>query len=181
MNCSLIQGVKVTKESERLLIRNTWSVQALGGYVLILVGVGFFGCCGFMGLVPVEGKTPRDGAIGTVLADVGIPLAALGLLALPVRAFRHRRPFVFDRQADRFLDGGREICPLSDIRSISVDAQGFDPTEYVVRFVRADGRKLRTLEMRLDEFRQREDAARLAAVIADFLSIEVVGVGQGRG
>jgi hypothetical protein len=177
MNLSLIQGVKVTRESDRLLIRNTWSVQTLGGYVLLVVGVGFFGCCGFMGLVPVEGETPRDRTIGTALAVVGIPLATLCLLALPLRAISHRRPFIFDRQADRFLDGGQEVCRLSDIRSVSVDEQGSDPTEYVVRLVRADGRTLLTLEMRLDEFRQRGDADRLAALIVDFLSVGVAGVG----
>jgi hypothetical protein len=174
MNRSLIQGVQVTNEGDRLLIRNTWSVQTLGIYWHLVIGVGFFGCCGFMGLVPVEDETPRNRIIGTVLAVVGIPLATLGLLALPLNAFRHRRPFVFDRQADRFLDGGREVCPLSDIRSICVEEWGSEPIEYAVRFVLADGRKLFTLEMRIDEFRQRSDAERLAAEIADFLSVEAV-------
>jgi hypothetical protein len=71
------------------------------------------------------------------------------------------------------LDGSREVCSLSDIRSIRVDECGSDPTDYAVRFVRADGRILLALEWRIDEFRERGDAERLAAEIADFLSVEV--------
>jgi hypothetical protein len=180
MNCSLIRGVEVTKERDRLLIiRNTWSVQTLGGHLLLAIGLGFFGCCGFLGLAPVEGETPFHHLIGKVMAIVGIPIAALCLLALPLRTWRHRRPFVFDRQTGRFLDGRREVCSLSDIRFLHIDECGFDPTDYAVRLVLADGRKLLTLEQRIDEFRQRGDAERLAAEIAGFLSIEVTRAGNG--
>lgn len=181
MNRFLIRGVEVTKERDRLIIRNTWSVQTLGGHLLLAIGAGFFGCCGFLGLVPEEGESPWQRTIGTVMAVVGIPVAGLALLALPLRTLRHRRPFVLDRQADRFLDGGREVCSLGAIRSVSVDECGFDPTDYAVRFVLADGRKLLTLEHRIDEFRQRGDAERLAAEIAGFLSVDVAGEGDGRG
>jgi hypothetical protein len=179
MNRFLIRGVEVTQSGDRLTIRNTWSVQTLGGHLLLIFGVGFFGCCGFLGLAPVEDDSPRDRIIGNVLAVVGIPIGALCLLALPLRTWRHRRPFVLDRQADRFLDGRRPVCSLGDIRSISIDECGSDPTDYAVRFVLADGRKLFTLEDRIDDFRQRGDAECLAAEITAFLSGGIAGQGRG--
>jgi hypothetical protein len=179
MNRSRIRGIEVTKESDRLVIRNTWSVQTLGGHLLLVIGLGFFGCCGFMGLVPVEGESLSHRVIGTVLAAVGIPIAALCFLALPLHTIRHRRPFILDRQIDRFLDGRQEVCRLSDIRSLRIDECGYDPTDYAVRLVLADGRKLHTLEQRIDEFRQRAEAERLATEIADFLSVELAAEERG--
>jgi hypothetical protein len=175
MNRILIRGVQVTREKDRLVIRNSWSIQTLGSHLLLAIGAGLFGCFGFLGVVNVDGETRWDRIIGTVAALIGIPVASLALLAMPLRTMRHQRPFVLDRQADRFLDGGHEVCSLSDIRSVRVDECGFDPSDYAVRLILVDGRKLLTLEQRIDEFRQRADAERLAAAISDFLSVGATG------
>jgi hypothetical protein len=176
MNRSLIQGVEVTKQHDRLIIRNSWSPHSLGGHALLVVGVGFFGCSGFLGLVSVKGESSRDQVIGTVMAAVGIPLAILGVVALLLRTLRHCRPFVLDRKAGHFLDGRQKVCSLRDIRTVSVEECGSDPTEYVVRFVLADGSMLHTLEQRIDEFRSRKDPEHLVAEITDFLSVGVAEV-----
>ena len=177
MDRSLVQGIEVTKDGDQLVLRNTWAVATLGGHFLVLaIGVGFFGCCGFLGLAPADGETPRDRTIGTAMAVVGIPVAMLSLLALPLGLLRHRRPFTLDREADCLWDGGKEVCALSDIREVSVDEWGSDPTEYLVNFVLADGHKLLTLNSRINF--QQDSAERVAAEIADFLGIGVVGPGQ---
>jgi hypothetical protein len=180
MSRSLIRGIEVIREEDRLVLRNTWSIQTLGLQIVLVVGFGFFACCGFMGLVPVtEGppETPRDRLIGTVMAVIAIPLAALALLALPLSLLRHRRPFIFDRRTDRLLDGKREVCPLSSILGVSVEVFSADPpADYAVRIIRQDERRLHVLEGRLGEFPHRAHAERLAGEIGDFLGVEVVGV-----
>lgn len=182
MERSLIQGIEVLVGSDRLVLRNSWAVAALGRYFVLACGTFLFG--GFFVFVILfwlsgEPLTPTERYVGLTIAIVSGPLALLGLLGIGVHAFAHRKRFVFDKATNRFQYESKAICPLSNIARIRIERRGFDPTEYAIVLVQKDGQRLTTLDRRLDEFRTRDDAERLATAIAGFLGIEVDGIDRG--
>ena len=182
MTRSLIQGIEVTRDGDRLIVRNTWGRATLSVHLHLAFGFAF---CGGFGLMVgfVRDDFPESivqRAIRIGAPTCGIPLAILSLAALLHRTLRHRRPYILDRQADRLMDGSTVVGVLSEIRHVRVEEWGSDPTEYTLSCLLTNGRKLTTLGSRIDEFRRREDAERLASEVADFLGVSVVAGDAGK-
>ena len=181
MKCLLIQGIEVLVGQDRLVLRNTWAVAALGRYFVLASGAFLFG--GFFLFVILfwlsgAPATTTERYVGLTTAIFSGPLALLSLMGIGVHASSHRKRFVFDKGTDRFQDDLKVICPLGSIARICIETRGFDPVEYAILLVQKDGQRLATLERRLDEFRSREDAERMATAIAGFLGVEMGKIGR---
>jgi hypothetical protein len=166
-----IRGIEVARDSQHLVLRNTWRAATLGPFYL-LAAVGLF--CGIVFVVCVcplsEGKQFDRPALSRLLAIASGLAGLLSLAAIVPGLYRHRRPLTLDRQTNRFEDGSHKVCSLEEISDVRVTSRGIDTIEYVVELIRNDGRTLNALEERFDAFSGRDDAEGLAGELKNFLA-----------